>query len=151
MKDTEALLQALNSLNLAGNDQTWVLDEGSGAICLHTDTGFHPVLMTIPVKPDEEAPVESIASPTAQTIVQLLNTIPSLVSALQRALEFAEGLEDMALMRERAAHAARLSERYDLSEVHRQSAKRVRSTKQAFLMEMSDALQLNTATTEPLP
>lgn len=140
MEEIRAELQALKSV-LTSTEQgwTWFWDDAAGMLVAENESTVRQVFIPHPESLDKQGRPTLLCHNDAHLISQTLNAIPKLIDALERAVTFAEELEDMATMRERAAQTARLSERYDVSELHRQSAKRVRTTKQAFLDEISDA------------
>lgn len=140
MENIRAELEALKAAQRS-TEQGWVwfLDSTTGVLCAGKVGTVRKVLAPHPESTDPHGNPTLHCLNDALLISQTLNALPKLIDALDRAVTFAEGLEDMASMRDRAAHAARLSERYDVSELHRQSAKRVRITKQAFLKEIAEA------------
>lgn len=144
MDNIKAALQALQTTQ-QGTEQgwTWFFDESIGVICAQKGNTVRKVFMPHADSTDQQGSSTLSAQHDGFLITHTLNNLPMLVDALQRAVAFAEGLEEMAEMRERAAHNARRAERYDLFEAHRQSAKRVRTTKVAFLEKVGEAFAHN--------
>lgn len=145
MENIKAALQALQATQQATEQGwTWYFDGSAGVICAQQGNTVRKAFM-----PHADSANHQQGDPTSLTqrdgyfITQTLNDMPKVLDALERAVTFAEGLEEMAVMRERAAHNARRAERYDLSEAHRQSAKRVRTAKKAFLEKLGEAFAPN--------
>lgn len=140
MEEIRAELQALKSA-LTSTEQgwTWFWDDAAGVLCAENENTVRKVFLPHPDATDQHGHPTLLCQNDAHLIGQTLNALPKLIDALERAVTFAGELENMASMRDRAAQTARQSERYDVSELHRQSAKRVRTTKQAFLDEIADA------------
>lgn len=140
MENIKAELAALQAAQRSTEQGwTWFYDASSGVICAQKGQIVRKVFIPHRESTDEQGVPSLHAQNDAYLIAQILNDMPKVLNALERAISFAEGLEEMAGMRERAAQSARRDERYDLSEVHRQSAKRVRTTKDAFIEEVSAA------------
>lgn len=140
MEDVKTGLHALQSAQRSTEQGwKWFYDAASGVICAQKGNIVRKVFIAHPDAADDHGYPALLTQNDAYLIAQTLNDMPKVLNALERAIAFAEGLEEMAGMRERAAHSARRDERYDLSEVHRQSAKRVRTTKEAFLEELGAA------------
>jgi hypothetical protein len=140
MDNIKAELQALKAAQRSTEQGwTWFFDEAMGVICAQRGNAVRKVFIPHTDSTDQHGHPTPLAKNDAFLIAQTLNAMPKILGALERAVAFAEGLEEMAEMRERAAHSARREERYDVSEVHRQSAKRVRTAKKAFLEELGEA------------
>lgn len=139
MDNIKEELQALRAIQRSTEQGwTWFFDESSGVLCARKGNNVRKVFAPHPNATDRGRPTPLTQS-DAYFIARTLNEMPKLLDALERAVSFADGLDEMAEMRERAAHNARLNERYDLSEAHRQSAKRVRKAKIAFLGKVGEA------------
>lgn len=140
MENIKAELAALQAAQRSTEQGwTWFYDASEGVICAQKGQVVRKVFIPHRESTDEQGNPSLHAHNDAYLIAQILNDMPKVLNALERAISFAEGLEEMAGMRERAAQSARRDERYDLSEVHRQSAKRVRTTKDAFIEELGAA------------
>lgn len=140
MENIKAELQALQAAQRSSEQGwTWFLDESSGTICAQKGNAVRKVFIPHTDAFDQQGSPTQLTQNDACLVVQTLNDMPKILAALERAVAFAEGLDEMAEMRERAARNARLNERYDLSEAHRQSAKRVRTAKEAFLEKLGEA------------
>lgn len=137
IKATLAVLQAAQQN--AEQGWTWFFDASSGVICAQKGNTIRKVFIPHADSTDQQGNPTQVTQRDAYLVAQTLNDMPKLLAALERAVAFAEGLDEMAEMRERAARNARLNERYDLSEAHRQSAKRVRTAKEAFLEKLGEA------------
>jgi hypothetical protein len=149
MENIKAELAALQAAQRSTeHGWTWFYDASSGVICAQKGKVVRKVFIPHPESADEQGSPTLHTHNDAYLIAQVLNDMPKVLNALERAVSFAEGLEEMAGMRERAAQSARRDERYDLSEVHRQSAKRVRTTKDAFIEEVSAAFANPEATAD---
>lgn len=140
MKNIKAKLHALQAAQRS-TEQGWIwfFDESNGVVCVQKGNTVRKVFIPHADARDQQGQPTPLTESYAYLVVQTLNNMPNLLDALERAVGFAEGLDEMAGMRERAAQRARQDERYDLSEAHRQSAKRVRTTKKAFLEEVGAA------------
>jgi hypothetical protein len=140
MENIKAELQGLQAAQRSTEQGwTWFFDEASGVICAQKENTVRKVFIPHSDSTDQQGRPTPLTRNDALLIAQTLNATPKILAALERAVAFAEELEGMAEMRDRAAHSARREERYDVSEVHRQSAKRVRTTKKAFLEELREA------------
>lgn len=142
MENMKAALEALQSAQ-QNTEQgwTWFFDESSGVICAQKGNTIRKVFIPHADSTDQQGNPTPVTQNDAYLVARTLNDLPKILVALERAVAFAEGLDEMAEMRERAAHSARQNERYDLSEAHRQSAKRVRTAKKAFLEEVGGAFR----------
>jgi hypothetical protein len=149
MDHIKAELQALQAAQQSSEQGwTWFFDEANGVICAQKGNTVRRVFMSHIESTDPHGHPTALTLSDARLIAQTLNSMPKVLEALERTVSFAEGLEEMAEMREPAAHSARREERYDVSELHRQSAKRVRTTKEAFLEEVRAAFANSKAMAE---
>jgi hypothetical protein len=140
MENIKAKLHALQAAQRSTEQGwTWFFDEANGIICAQKANAVRKVFIPHADSIDQQGRPTQLTTSDACLVAQTLNDMPKLLAALERAVAFAEGLDEMAEMRDRAARNARLNERYDLSEAHRQSAKRVRTAKEAFLEKMGEA------------
>lgn len=140
MENMKAALEALQAAQ-QNTEQgwTWFFDESSGVICARKGNTIRKVFIPHVDATDQQGNPTPLAQHEANLVAHTLNDLPKFLVAVERAVAFAEGLDEMAEMRERAAHSARQKERYDLSEAHRQSAKRVRTAQRAFLEKVGEA------------
>jgi hypothetical protein len=118
---------------------TWSFDEDSGAICASKGDEVCPVFVAHSDVSDSAGYPTPACQNDARLVAEALNNLHKLVDALERVIGLAEELDAVAGKRQRAAHRARLAERYDLSEAHRQSLVRVIALKHAFIKEISEA------------
>lgn len=117
----------------------WFFDEESGIVCAKKGKEIARVFTAHPDAADNSGYPTEACRNDALLMVQALNKLPNLIDALERVLGLAGELDEMASKRQQAALRARLAERYDLSEAHRQSVNRVRAIKEAFLQEIAAA------------
>lgn len=142
MKSLKAQLQGLKtSLGKASSGWTWFFDEKTGFLTAKRGEEICPVFQAHPNVSDSNGYPIPTCQKDAVLIAEALNKLPKLIDALDRVLALAEELDGMAGKRQQAAHRARLEQRYDLSEAHRQSMNRVKTIKQAFLQEIQEAFK----------
>jgi hypothetical protein len=82
---------------------TWFFDEANGIICAQKGNTVRKVFTPHTDSVDQQGHPTALAQNDAFLIAQTLNAMPKLLAALERAVAFAEGLDEMAEMRERAA------------------------------------------------
>lgn len=144
MESLKAHLQAIqDAAQKTTPGWTWFFDDANGTICAQKGRDICRVFVPHPDAADSSGYPTASCRNDALLVVQALNQLPKLLDALSRVITLAEELEDMAGKRERAAHRARLAQRYDLSEAHNQSLKRVRAIKKALLHEITAAFDAN--------
>lgn len=144
METLKSQLQAIRDAEQkATPGWTWFFDEADGIICAQRGREVCRVFIPHPEAADSSGYPTPSCRNDALLIAQALNQLPKLLDALARVITLAEELEDIAGKRQRAAQRARLADRYDLSEAHYQSVKRVRAIKQALLQEIAEAFAAN--------